>query len=71
MKHVVSGSKVVVGLFDSLRQFTNQVGKLVNVVGDRLDDRRGGRGQDSWGCRLSGITIVITGPPPNNESAGS
>ena len=41
MNHVVSGSKVVVGLFDSLRQFTNQVGKLVNVVGDRLDDRRG------------------------------
>merc|ERR1711902_453430 len=35
------GSTVVVGLFDSLRQFTKQVGKLVSVVGDRMDDRRG------------------------------
>jgi len=35
------GSQVVVGLFDSLRQFTKQVGKLVSKVGDRLDDRRG------------------------------
>ena len=35
-----SGSAVVVGLFDSLRQFTKQLGKLVNTVGDRLDDRR-------------------------------
>merc|ERR1712020_533578 len=34
------GSTVVVGLFDSLRQFTKQLGKLVNTVGDRLDDRR-------------------------------
>merc|ERR1712038_941130 len=34
------GSTVVVGLFDSLRQFTKQLGKLVNKVGDRLDDRR-------------------------------
>ena len=31
----------MVGLFDSLRHFTKQVGKLVSVVGDRLDDRRG------------------------------
>ena len=31
---------MVVGLFDSLRQFTKQLGKLVNTVGDRLDDRR-------------------------------
>ena len=31
---------MVVGLFDSLRQFTKQLGKLVNKVGDRLDDRR-------------------------------
>ena len=30
----------MVGLFDSLRQFTKQLGKLVNTVGDRLDDRR-------------------------------
>ena len=37
----VLGSQVVVGLFDSLRQFTKQVGKLVSKVGDRLDDRRG------------------------------
>ena len=29
------------GLFDSLRQFTQNVGKLVNIVGDRLEDRRG------------------------------
>ena len=36
-----AGSTVVVGLFDSLRQFTKQVGKLVSVVGDRMDDRRG------------------------------
>lgn len=35
------GSQVVVGLFDSLRQFTKQVGKLVSKVGDKLDDRRG------------------------------
>merc|ERR1711902_87709 len=35
------GSQVVVGLFDSLRQFTQNVGKLVNIVGDRLEDRRG------------------------------
>ena len=35
------GSQVVVGLFDSLRQFTKQLGKLVSKVGDRLDDRRG------------------------------
>merc|ERR1712061_631492 len=34
------GSVVVVGLFDSLRQFTKQLGKLINKVGDRLDDRR-------------------------------
>merc|ERR1711902_326342 len=34
------GSQVVVGLFHSLRQFTQNVGKLVNIVGDRLDDRR-------------------------------
>ena len=27
---------MVVGLFDSLRQFTKQLGKLVNTVGDRL-----------------------------------
>merc|ERR1712198_463447 len=31
---------VVLGLFDTLVDFTKQVGKLVNIVGDRLDDRR-------------------------------
>merc|ERR1712227_374875 len=36
------GSEVVVGLFDSLRMFTQNVGKLVNIVGDRLEDRRDG-----------------------------
>ena len=35
-------SEVVVGLFDSLRMFTQNVGKLVNIVGDRLEDRRDG-----------------------------
>merc|ERR1712064_255531 len=30
---------VVLGLFDTLVDFTKQVGKLVNIVGDRLDDR--------------------------------
>ena len=30
------------GLFDSLRMFTQNVGKLVNIVGDRLEDRRDG-----------------------------
>ena len=37
-----SESEVVVGLFDSLRMFTQNVGKLVNIVGDRLEDRRDG-----------------------------
>merc|ERR1712227_785227 len=36
------GSEVVVGPFDSLRMFTQNVGKLVNIVGDRLEDRRDG-----------------------------
>ena len=31
---------MVLGLFDTLVDFTKQVGKLVNIVGDRLDDRR-------------------------------
>merc|ERR1712029_988599 len=35
-------SEIVVGLFDSLRMFTQNVGKLVNIVGDRLEDRRDG-----------------------------
>merc|ERR1712198_505807 len=39
-----SGSNVtkeaIIGLFDTLVDFTKQVGKLVNIVGDRLDDRR-------------------------------
>ena len=34
-------SEVIDGLFDSLRQFTTQVGKLAHVVGDRMEDRRG------------------------------
>merc|ERR1712130_379981 len=34
------GETVVLGLFDTLVDFTKQVGKLVNIVGDRLDDRR-------------------------------
>merc|ERR1712025_942435 len=34
------GEAVVLGLFDTLVDFTKQVGKLVNIVGDRLDDRR-------------------------------
>merc|ERR1712142_1367334 len=34
------GETVVLGLFDTLVNFTKQVGKLVNIVGDRLDDRR-------------------------------
>ena len=38
----ILGSEVVVGLFDSLRMFTQNVGKLVNIVGDRLEDRRDG-----------------------------
>ena len=40
-KDSILGSQVVVGLFDSLRKFTKQVGKLVSKVGDKLDDRRG------------------------------
>merc|ERR1712038_1779374 len=35
------GSDAVVGLFDSLRNFNRQVGKLVGKVGDTLTDRRG------------------------------
>ena len=35
------GSIAVVGLFDSLRNFNRQVGKLVGKVGDTLTDRRG------------------------------
>ena len=31
----------MVGLFDSLRDLTQNVGKLVSIVGDRLDDSRG------------------------------
>ena len=34
------GSSAVVGLFDSLRKFNRQVGKLVGRVGDTLSDRR-------------------------------
>ena len=33
--------EVVDGLFQSLKQFTKQVGKLAHVVGNRLDSRRG------------------------------
>merc|ERR1711976_922496 len=36
-----SAGNVMVGLFDSLRDLTQNVGKLVNIVGDRLDDSRG------------------------------
>ena len=34
------GSNAVVGLFDSLRFFNRQFGKIVDTVGDTLTDRR-------------------------------
>ena len=34
------GSKAVVGLFDSLRNLNRNVGKLVDIVGDTLSERR-------------------------------
>ena len=40
-KEVYDSNEVIDGLFESLRQFTTQVGKLAHVVGDRLEDRRG------------------------------
>ena len=40
-KGSAGAGNVMVGLFDSLRDLTQNVGKLVSIVGDRLDDSRG------------------------------